>query len=146
MLFLFCYAVYISWNGALVNHSTFIFFDELSAIHFWTVARFPFANIYDNDSGALVCMAHEPINQNWYYTNEVLFDKVALDLGISAHNSIHFHKPDYARINRFYIREPPVQTLEEQMYNGLWSCRYGTDGETDGAVYVGVYERPGGML
>ena len=138
----------ILWNSTLVSHSTLIFFEELSSIKFLKLFTTGyFFDIYDYDSGALVCIATEAVNQRWYLTNGEDMNEVGLRIKVTFYNSeAPEYSPDYARINRFNTRSGPVKTLDEQLYNGLWSCRYGTGGETDEAVYVGVYASPGRML
>ena len=128
----------ITWNGTDVDHSTLVFFDEISTIPHRLLRKDPFGDIDMDDSGALVCRYGLSANQNWYLADGTLTDDTFGSFRINTYHTREKARPDYARLNRKIDRYQYPRSVD---HNGLWSCRWGELGQTSGAAFVGVFER-----
>ena len=126
----------VTWNGTDVDHSTLIFYDEISNFPHRYLRRDPFGTKFS--MGALVCRFPLWAEQNWYLADGTLTDKTYASHRLNTYHTRERVRPDYARLNR---RKDRYQHPRSRNQNGLWSCRWGKVGLIFAAAFVGVYER-----
>ena len=133
----------LKWNTTYASHRTLIFFDEITNRKWDQILRKKFDDINKLNSGALICISPREVDQRWYLPHGIEVDTHFEDnpsLFVTTWSGRRV-TPDLNRIERF-----PHQRLNKivgSVYSGMWSCRYGTKGNIEGAVFVGVYAREG---
>ena len=125
----------ITWNGTAVNHSTLVFYDEITATSY--SLRDPVRDIRDTP-GALNCRHVRGGNQHWYFADGTLTDESIPPHQLVTYRTRERAHPAYARIQR---RSTSQLYPKIKNHNGLWSCRWGQAGELFASAFVGVYER-----
>ena len=134
----------LKWNTSYASHRTLIFFDEISHRTWDQIIRKEFDDIDQSDSGALICISPTEVDQRWYFPNGIQIDTHFEDYSTFLTTwSGRQVTPDLNRVERYPNRNRRLKNLVGSIYSGMWSCRYGTKGNIEGAVFVGVYAREG---
>ena len=128
----------LTWNGTDVDHSTFVYYDEISAVPHGQLRRDPFGNIGEG-SGALVCRDAIFGTQRFYMADGTRTDDSYGVYRLNTYYTRDSTQPYYARLNR-RKKEYPGTTPRYRENTGLWSCRR-SESAFFAAAFVAVYER-----
>lgn len=92
-----------------------------------------------NTPGALVCRSGSLYKVSWHLTNNEFANSSLFTQGNPIFFIGRFLVYTSILLRRDYYQSPQAP---DQSHNGLWTCRL--EGEVDGAISVGLYQRGGG--